>query len=497
MMAAKTKPTDNQALPSWMRSWEQFWFTPADPSLLGLMRICCGMIVVYTLFAYSFSLQEMMGEHAWNDMELRMEQVRDRPVTAGPFNWNVAQTAQPKNDFEREYLENYKRKHRLLPPMPYPANQDEADVLEKFIVDFKTDLRINGLRPPHTEWEKDYAWNYATKHRGSPPPAYAKNQAEADEIDEYIYKFNTDPRKIFAKGSRVFSIWFHVTDPEAMWVVHILTIIVAVLFTIGFATRISAAALWFGSLNYIQRNPTMVFGVDTMMTIMLLYLMIGPSGAAFSVDNLIRRWWVKAKPGFVQGWYRLLRKPVPSLAEIEPAAPVVIAPSVSANLAIRLLQIHVGIIYLVAGLSKLLGNSWWTGEALWGTLGNFEFAPMQFEIYRTFLGFLGQYQWMYAILMTGGGLFTLAFEIGYIFLIWQPRTRWLFLAAAILLHGFIGLFMGLKTFSMMMLVMNMAFLKKEEVYTVIRYLGLGPQVAPATPPPAQPKLETAIASVKG
>ncbi|HZZ80556.1 MAG TPA: hypothetical protein VFE62_18780 [Gemmataceae bacterium] len=491
------KITDNLALPQWLRGWEQFWFTPADPSLLGLMRICCGMIVVYTLFAYSFSLQEMMGEHAWNDMQLRMSQVREHPVIVPSINWsNIAPTPQPRNEFEREYLEDYKRKFAMLPPPPYPINQEQADMLETFRNTFGIDMRVNGLPPPRTEAELEYAKEYTRNHNITPPPAYPKDEAEAEAIERYIERYGTDPRIVYTKGQRVFSLWFHVLDPNAMWTVHILIVFVSILFTIGFATRITAAALWFGSLNYIQRNPTMVFGVDTMMTIMLLYLMIGPSGAAFSVDNVIRRWWVKAKPGFVQAWYRWRRQPVPSIADIEPAAPVEIVPSVSANLAIRLLQIHVGIIYLIAGVSKLLGNSWWTGEALWGTLGNFEFAPMQFEIYRSFLAFIGQYQWLYALIMTGGGLFTLAFEIGYIFLIWQPRLRWVFLAAAILLHGFIGLFMGLKTFSMMMLVMNMAFLKKEEVYAFIRMIGLNPAAPPAPPAAPPPKLETAIASAK-
>ena len=61
--------------------------------------------------------------------------------------------------------------------------------------------------------------------------------------------------------------------------------------------------------------------------------------------------------------------------------------------------------------------------------------------------------------INGAGISTLAFEIAYPFLIWKPNTRWLFLSGAIFLHGFIGLFMGLKTFSLMMLVFNMAFLR--------------------------------------
>jgi hypothetical protein len=140
--------------------------------------------------------------------------------------------------------------------------------------------------------------------------------------------------------------------------------------------------------------------------------------------------------------------------------------------AIRLLQIHVCIIYLIAGLSKLQGQTWWNGTAIWLTLGNYEFAPMHFTMYVWFLRFLGKYQWIYDGFMTFGGLFTLAFEIGYAFLIWRPRLRWVFLASAILLHGFIGLFMGLTTFSLIMLVMNMAFLTKEEALWFLGFFEL-------------------------
>ena len=69
----KEKPVDVTALPRWMRTWERFWFTPMDPTLLGAVRIVTGLIVVYTLIAYSFSLQEMMGEHAWVYLKLRQQ----------------------------------------------------------------------------------------------------------------------------------------------------------------------------------------------------------------------------------------------------------------------------------------------------------------------------------------------------------------------------------------------------------------------------------------
>lgn len=495
------KTADTGFLPRWLGSWEQFWFTPADPSLLGLIRITTGLIVVYTMFAYSFSLQDMMGEHAWQDMKMRMDTVRDLPVSAGPFAWTpLAMLAPPKTQFEAMYLQDYQAKFGMIPPPPYPANEEEAAELEKFRREFNVDLRLNGLPIPRNDAEWRYARAYTNKHNLYPPPAYPRDQAEADAIDEYIRTQGHDPRRIYARGMRVFSLWFHVLDPDTMAILHTLIVVSAVLFTIGFCTRLTSALTWFGSLCYIHRNPTMLFGVDTMITILMLYLLIGPSGAAYSVDNVIRRWWAKAKPGVVQGWCRFWGRPIPALSEIAPARSPDIVPSVSANVAIRLLQVHVCIIYFVSGISKLQGTAWWNGEAVWGTLGNFEFAPMQHQFYLDFLAYIGQHRWLYALIMTSGGYFTLAFEIGYIFLIWRPTTRWVFLGGAIVLHGLISVFMGLGTFALIMLVMNMAFLRKEEVYWLVGWIGArkadGASPTATPPPPVKPvpAVATAIKS---
>ncbi|HEV3444597.1 MAG TPA: HTTM domain-containing protein, partial [Gemmataceae bacterium] len=202
--------------------------------------------------------------------------------------------------------------------------------------------------------------------------------------------------------------------------------------------------------------------VDTMMTILLLYLMIGPSGAALSADRWLARWWAQARPRILARWrafwHRDSEAPLPSPIVLGPPEP-----SITANFAIRLLQVHVCIIYLAAGLSKLQGMAWWNGTAVWSTLANFEFAPMQYESYMIPLRLLTANRLVWEVMMTSAGIFTLFFEITYTFLIWRPSTRWLILSMAVVLHGFIGIFMGLKTFSLMMLVMNMAFLRPQEV----------------------------------
>jgi hypothetical protein len=470
------KPASNETyvLPPWLRGWEQFWFTPADPTVLGLIRIACGMVVFYTLCVYSLSLQDFMGENGWYALDVRREFADRRPVSTGALYWNEAgRLPEPKDDFQERYLKHYRETWGFKPPPPYPVDLEQANELNQFRMEHGVDLRLNGARPWKNDFEKEYAEWYTKKYK-FPPPAYPASEEEKWDIEEQMQATGVDPRRVYAWGSPIFSLWFDITDPTAMAWVHALIVFIAFLFTIGFCTRITSALVWFGSLTYIHRNVSILFGVDTMMNILLLYLMIGPSGAAFSVDRLIQRWWRNAKAGYVQAWYRFWKQPIPAASEIAAPTPVAEepAPSISANVAIRLLQCHVCIIYLMAGLAKLQGNAWWTGSAIWGTLGNYQFAPMQYDAYLAFLAFLGRHQLLYDIFMTGGGLFTLAFEIGYAFLIWRPRLRWVILGAAFLLHGGIGLFMGLKTFSLMMLVMNMAFVNKDEALWVLRKSGL-------------------------
>jgi hypothetical protein len=366
-------------------AWDRFFFHPADPTTLGMIRICCGLIAVYTLVAFSWDLQNFFGEHAYV-------------------------TLQERNEWRRHY-----------PQQPVWLNT----------------------------WERP------------------------DRIDdEYEEQWGVPRNWTQAQGMPIWSIWFHITDPTEMAMVHAGLILVTFLFTIGLCTRLTSVLTWFGALSYIHRSNFTVFGVDTMMTIALFYLMIGPSGAALSLDRLIKRWWLS---------YRTLRRQGQGAdnqggAMAGPAhlPPLGVTPSVSANLAIRLLQIHVCIIYMAAGLSKLQGASWWNGEAIWGTLANFEFAPMQYDFYMAFLTFLAKTPWLWYLFMTAGTVFTLAFEIGFGFLVWNSRMRWVIIAMAVTLHGGIGLFMGLKTFSFMMLTLVMSFVPPEIIHRFLGALARGP-----------------------
>jgi hypothetical protein len=356
-------------------AWNRFWFRPADPTPLCLIRIVGGLIVLYVHLAYSYDLQAFFGRNAWLDLRFIDRMRHDAPVVGVPFGWDDE-------------------------PLPDLRNLD-------------TDTR------------------------------------------EYVLEWGSLPKQRVSQGHNWWSIWFHVTDPHGMKVVHVCILAIMFLFAVGFATRITGVLTWAAILSYIQRGPNTLFGMDTIMIVVVLYLVIGPSGATLSVDRLISRWWAN---------YRARRAGLPPI-ELPP-----LAPSVSANLAVRLLQVHICIIYMASGLSKLLGAAWWDGTAVWGTMANPEFSPMQYKLYMDFLRFITSHRWLWHVVITSGTAFTLVFEISFAFLVWNSRLRWTMLVAAVMLHLGIALLMGLVTFSMMMLTMVLAFIPAEAIHQLFRQL---------------------------
>ncbi len=73
-------------------SWNSFWFTPSDPTVLGAIRIVVGIITLLTLMIYGLDLQELISPNGWMDLPLRQEQYREAPVPDVPFDWAAAPT---------------------------------------------------------------------------------------------------------------------------------------------------------------------------------------------------------------------------------------------------------------------------------------------------------------------------------------------------------------------------------------------------------------------
>jgi hypothetical protein len=270
---------------------------------------------------------------------------------------------------------------------------------------------------------------------------------------EYFQKWGVDPALLIDQGYKTWSIWFHVTDPVWMTILGIAMLVVMVLFTLGFCTRVTSALTWMSALFFMHRNTTILYGMDSIMSVLLLYLMIGPSGAALSVDRWLARRWKAKRTG----------RPIGGM--LDAAAP---APSVGANFALRLMQIHFCIIYFASGTSKLQGPAWWGGTALWYVYANPEFAPMHLRLYKEFVLYMSEHMWFRETFLAVGAAATIVLELSLPFLIWIRRWRPYMIGAAVMLHTGIGVVMGLTTFGLMMLCLLLAFVPGEAVRRALR-----------------------------
>jgi hypothetical protein len=121
-------------------------------------------------------------------------------------------------------------------------------------------------------------------------------------------------------------------------------------------------------------------------------------------------------------------------------------PSFEAWLGLRILQLHVCIIYTASGLEKALGEQWWNGEAIWRAVMG---APLDPPIDCSFLASV---PW----LATGLCWLTLLLEAGVVLFVWHPRLRMLWLVGIVGMHLNIALLMNLWTFSATMIVFDVA-----------------------------------------
>jgi len=289
----------------WTASWDRFWFQPADPATLGLIRLFTGLIVFYSMLVWSGELLTFFGEQG----VLRPEY---RSLLLGQPAWS------------------------------------------------------------HFDW---------------------------------------------------------LSSPNAVWIAHGLTLVIVALFTFGCWTRVTAVLTALLVISYSNRATGALFGLDQIMAFLCLYLAIGNSGGAFSIDQWRRR--------------RAAGKSDRDIVSIG---------DVSTNIAIRLIQLHLCVVYLFAGLGKLQGDTWWNGQAIWYSIASYEYQTLD-------LTWMADWMWLVSLIT----LATVIWEVGYVALIWPKLTRPLMLGMAVFTHLGIGIAMGMMTFGLVMLVANVAFVESATI----------------------------------
>lgn len=181
----------------------------------------------------------------------------------------------------------------------------------------------------------------------------------------------------------------------------------------GFFTRTSTAIAFAMHLMLTSTAVATIYGVDQFARIALFYCIWFPTGSCWSLDVL-----------------RTGRS---------------IQSSVTARIGIRTLQLHLALMYLATGLHKAAGAQWWNGEAIWRAITLPQLATVD-------MSWIANYPQLPIMI----GWSTLALEVGYIFLVWHRRTRIAAVAGVISMHVGIALLMGLVSFALMMIVLNIA-----------------------------------------
>jgi hypothetical protein len=236
--------------------------------------------------------------------------------------------------------------------------------------------------------------------------------ADPDTIRLYLKDHDAAPT--------AWSLWFLVPDRFLLpaWAAGLL---VLVFFTLGVSSRVTAVLAWVITLSTARRAPVLFFGFDGTLVTWLFYLAAsGASGQAISFDRLLARRRHRAGP-----------------------LPV---PTVSANLGLRLIQLHLCLIYGASGLAKLQGPAWWSGNAVLMVLLLPEYRVGDFTWLAAYPRFLN--------LMTHA---TVALEILYPVLVWVRVFRPLMIVGMVMLHVGIDLTLGLREFSLTMIAANLAF----------------------------------------
>lgn len=294
-------------------AWEAFWFAPADPTLLGGLRILTGLMLLYTHAVWGLALDQFFG----------------------------------------------------------PASWLSADLVRTI------------------------------------------------QSDQYAYSF-----------------WWLVPE-GGLWAAYALSMLILLTFTVGLFTRWTSILSFIVVISFAHRVPGATFGLDQINGMLTLYLAIGPSGDALSLD----RWLARRRSGL------LTSRP---------------EPSAGANLALRLINVHMCVIYFFAGVSKLQGESWWTGEALWRAVANLEYQSID-------MTWMAWHPWLINLATHVSVLW----EIFFCALIWRPRLRPWVLAGAVVLHAGIGACLGMWTFALIMLVGCASFLPADRVGDLVAALAGG------------------------
>lgn len=235
--------------------------------------------------------------------------------------------------------------------------------------------------------------------------------------------------------------WSYLALTDSLLVARIhesAALVAGVFVAVGLFTRTSLLVAWFLTLITVHRLTGFLFGLDQIVLMLTSYLCVAQSNRVASLDRALvsrcPKFALSTPVRWLTGWFG-------DNADSRVA-------SWKNQLATRLMQIHLCVIYLFGGLGKLRGEMWWDGSAMWHSAAAYEYQSAD-------LTWIGHYTVLGALLTH----LTLFWEVGYFAIVWPKWTRPVALAMALVVHGGIAIYLGMITFGTMMIIANLAFVQ--------------------------------------
>lgn len=203
---------------------------------------------------------------------------------------------------------------------------------------------------------------------------------------------------------------------------------IIVVFILGWRTRIVAPVMLLLLVALHSNSNYMLNGGDTLVRVTLVFMLFANLSEHFSLDSLRRKRKNQAA-----------RRIVP--AHVSNAAH---------NTGLVLSCFQIIVVYTTSGVWKLLGDEWLDGTALFYALriDNFMLYPALNELIWQSTQFIQIATFISLWVQT---LFV-------VFILWRP-TRIFVLVSLIFMHLGIGLLLGLWTFSLVMIALDMLFIR--------------------------------------
>jgi uncharacterized membrane protein YphA (DoxX/SURF4 family) len=210
------------------------------------------------------------------------------------------------------------------------------------------------------------------------------------------------------------------------WVVNAVVfggMVVALLYIIGFQTRIMGVLMAILMFSIYTRDYAITHGGDNVLRLMFVYLMFANVGARFSVDAWLRK--------------RRKRKLFANLRDNQTLRDFI---AIIHNFAWLACILQLAFMYFTSGTYKVMGDLWQNGTALY-------YASRVQEFYTPGLSEL---LWKYEPILILATYVSTIFQVAFPFLLLNRYTKYVAVFGACMLHIGIAISMGLVDFSWVM-----------------------------------------------